>query len=158
VGAIGGIYVDQRRAGTGRPHVHHDPLVAVGGPDADTVAATNAQSPESAGDTVGLRAQLSPGKSLALMARSHRQTVGKAFGSARKQVADGEVEERAAGASRVAQGAKVFFYWHRSFSVQRRAVYTLPGGRIQCGEHVGTGNRDQRSGIRGRLRGSRDRE
>src|ERR1039458_8626576 len=39
VGAVGGVDVDQCGSGAGAAHVHHDPFDAVGGPDADAVAA-----------------------------------------------------------------------------------------------------------------------
>ncbi len=45
VRTVGGIHVDQRRAGPRAAHVHHDPLDAVGGPQAHAVAAANAERP-----------------------------------------------------------------------------------------------------------------
>ncbi len=54
VGAVGGVDVDQRGAGAGAAHVHHDPLDAVGGPEADAVAAADAERPEAARDAIGL--------------------------------------------------------------------------------------------------------
>ena len=60
VGAVGGVHVDQRGSGAGAAHVHHDPLDAVGGPEADAVALANAERPEAAGDAVGLRRSARP--------------------------------------------------------------------------------------------------
>ena len=62
VRAVGGIHVDQRRSGARAAHVHHDPLDAVGGPQAHAVAAADAERPQSARHAVGLGAQLGPGE------------------------------------------------------------------------------------------------
>jgi len=112
VGAVGGVDVDQRGAGAGGAHVHHHPLDAVGGPDADAVSVTNAERPEAAGHAVGLGGKLSPCEAPALVATGDGEAVGIAAGGAVEQAADGQIEERAAGAARVAQGAKVFFSGH----------------------------------------------
>ena len=97
VRAVGGVDVDQRGAGAGAAHVHHDPLDAVGGPEADAVAAADAQRPEAAGDTIGFRAEFGPGEALLLMATGDGETVRVAAGGAVQQVADGQLEQRTAG-------------------------------------------------------------
>ena len=130
VGAVGGIDVDQRGAGAGAAHVHHDPLDAVGGPEADAVAAADAERPEPAGHAVGLGAELGPGKALSLVAGGHGQAVGKAIGGAVEQVADGQFQQRPARTAGVAQRAKVLFYRHGSEARNlwlgtRKAVYTM---------------------------------
>ena len=112
VGAVGGIDVDQGGSGAGGAHVHHHPLDAVGGPDADAVAAPYAQRPEAAGDAVGLGRELGPCEALLLVAGGHGEAVGIAAGGAVEQAADGQIEERAAGTARIALGAKFFFDRH----------------------------------------------
>ena len=112
VRAVGGVDVDQRGSGAGDAHVHHGPLNAVGGPDADTVAAAYAERPEAAGDAVGHGRELGPGEALALMATSDGEAVWVTAGGAVEQAADGQIKERAAGAARVAEGARFFFDRH----------------------------------------------
>jgi hypothetical protein len=46
------------------------------------------------------------------MARGHRETIGKSAGGTVQQAADGQIEERPAGAPGVAQSKKVFFNRH----------------------------------------------
>jgi len=114
VRAVGGVHVHQRRAGPRAPHVHHDPLDAVGRPQPHAVAAPNAQRPQAAGHRVGLIAQLGPAHPLALVARCHGQPVAEALRRPAQKVADGQLQQRPAWAARVAQGAKVFLHCHGS--------------------------------------------
>ena len=112
VGAIGGVDVDQSRAGAGDAHVHHRPFNTIRRPDADAVAAADTESPESAGDAVGHGGEFGPGEALALMATDDGGAVGVAAGGAVEQAADGQIEERAAGAARVAYGLSRLFSRH----------------------------------------------
>jgi hypothetical protein len=112
VGAVGGVDVDEGGSGAGTTHVHHDPFNAIGGPDADAVAAPDAEGPEAAGDAVGLFAELGPSEAAVLMAGGDGEAVRVAGGGAVEQVADGELEQWVAGAARVAHGAEVFINGH----------------------------------------------
>ena len=123
MGAIGGVDVDQRGSSAGAAHVHHGPLDAIGGPDADAVAVPNAERPEAAGDAVGHGGELGPGETLALMATDDGEAVGVAAGGAVEQAADGQIEERAAGAARMAEGADGFFNWHVCVFISTESVY-----------------------------------
>ena len=76
--AIGGVHIDQRSAGPRAAHVQHDPLNAVGGPEADAVAAADAERPEAAGHAVGGIAEFGPGHARGLVARRDGEAVGKA--------------------------------------------------------------------------------
>jgi hypothetical protein len=84
--------------------VHHDPLDAVRGPEADAIAAADAESPQAAGDLVRRGVQFRPGEALFLVARGHRQPVGEARSGQVQQVADGEIEEPTIGPPSVAPG------------------------------------------------------
>ena len=106
VGAVGGIHVDQGGSGAGAAHVHHDPFNAVGGPEADTIAAANAKRPEPARDAVCRLAELGPGHAAGLMARSDGEAIGEAAGSSMEEVANGQLEQGTAGAGTVAQCSK----------------------------------------------------
>jgi hypothetical protein len=59
-----------------------------------------------------------------LVTRGHGQALGKVASGAVKQAADGQIEEWAAGAARVAKGTKVFFNRHGSELETEREVYT----------------------------------
>ena len=133
VGAVRGIHVDQRRSGPCAAHVHHDPLDAVGGPEAHAVATADAQRPEPARHAVSLDAQLCPCEPLLLVTRGHGKALRKAAGGTVEQAADGQIEQCAVGAARVALGTEVFFYRHGSELGTEREVYTpstLPESEI----------------------------
>ena len=92
VGAIGGIYIDQGRAGPCATHVHHDPLHAVGGPQAHAIAMSNAKRPQTARHAVGRRAQFGPRHSLRLVTRSHGKAIGIKTCGPIKEAADCQLE------------------------------------------------------------------
>ena len=112
VRAVSGVDVDERRAGAGATHVHHDPLNAVGGPQADAIAAANAEGPEATGDAIGYLAEFGPGHAARLVARSYGKAVRKARRGAMEEVADGEVEEGDIFSVGVAEGFRVFVDGH----------------------------------------------
>ena len=93
VGAVGGVDVDESRTRSRAAHVQHDPLNAVGGPEADTVASADAKRPETAGYAIGSVAEFGPCHALRLMARCYGKTIRIAAGGAMKKLANGEVEE-----------------------------------------------------------------
>jgi len=112
VRAVSWVDVNQCRSSSRAAHVQHDPLDAVGGPDADAIAAADAERPKAAGYAVGGIAELGPGHAARLMARCHGKAIGKSACGAMEQIADGEVEEGTSLSVRVAQGQKVIVFKH----------------------------------------------
>ena len=124
VRAVGWVHVHQRRARPRAAHVHHDPLGAVGGPQANAVAAPNAQRPQSSRHAVRIVAQFTPGEALALVARNHRRPVANPVCRAVQQIANGQIEQRTARPACVAQHGNALFNRHVSPGpVRTKGVY-----------------------------------
>jgi len=112
VRAVSWVDVNQCRSSSRAAHVQHDPLDAVGGPDADAITAADAERPEAAGYPIGGIAELRPGHATRLMTRCDRKAIGKAACGAMEQIADGEIKEGASLSVGVAQGQKVIVFKH----------------------------------------------
>ena len=78
VRAISGVDVDERGAGASATHVQHDPLDAVGGPQADAISAADAERPQTTGNAIGGLAEFGPGHAARLVARSYGKAIRKA--------------------------------------------------------------------------------
>ena len=93
-GLVGRVEVDEDGAGAGAGELRDHPLVAIGRPQADAIAAGDAVGEETAGDDRRLVGQRAPRGAVALRAHDERIALAEAGGSASERAADGVSQKR----------------------------------------------------------------
>jgi hypothetical protein len=112
MGAISGVDINKGNAGACAPHVQHDPLDAVGGPDTDAISAANAERPQPTGYLIRGIAEFGPCHAARLVSRNHSEAIRELRRGAIEQTSNCQVEERNIGSARVAKTFNLFIDGH----------------------------------------------
>ncbi len=129
-GQVGGVDVDENGADAGGGVLHHHPLVAVGGPDADAVAGGHPQGEEGAGGAGGQVPQLVVGGAEALVEDHEGLAAAVALDRRAQVIADGLAEQGCrAGAVGVGEGRGMRCAVHGILRFETLERRTLADGR-----------------------------
>ena len=92
--AVGRVDVDQHQPGARRGKLRHQPLGAVGRPDAYAVAHAQAQGNKARRQRIDLGLELLPAPAHALLAKDHGRPISKTLHRRLQKLADGQGRER----------------------------------------------------------------